>query len=142
MSGMRLTALVRVDSKGRITIPQTMREMLSVEPGMLMAIIADSETKELIVSPISAESKKIFEITTLLKDKPGALASVTDEMAKAGADIVTARCASIIRGEEAECVFIVDLSGSKMGPEELKDNLSRLAVVMQVKIKSFEPGMA
>lgn len=134
----RLTSLVKVDSKGRITIPQTIRETLGIEAGMLVAMLADSEKKEIIVSPISADNAKVVEIDITMIDRPGALAKITEKMSELKVDIVANKCTSIARKEEGECVFIVDLSQSTTDIEGLRRALESLDLVTQVMIRQFE----
>jgi AbrB family looped-hinge helix DNA binding protein len=135
----RLTGLVKVDSKGRITIPQTIRESLGIEAGMLVAMLADTEKKEIIVSPIMAENAKVVQIEVTMQDRPGALAKVTSKLSELKVDIIANRCTSITRREEGECTFIVDMSQSSTDVEGVRKALESLDVVTQVMIRQFEP---
>ncbi|PVU68408.1 AbrB family DNA-binding protein [Acidilobus sp. SCGC AC-742_M05] len=135
----RLTGLVKVDSKGRITIPQTIRESLGIEAGMLVAMLADTEKKEIIVSPIMAENAKVVQIEVTMQDRPGALAKVTSKLSELKVDIIANRCTSITRREEGECTFIVDISQSSTDMEGIRKALEGLDVVTQVMIRQFEP---
>jgi AbrB family looped-hinge helix DNA binding protein len=135
----RLTGLVKVDSKGRITIPQTIRESLGIEAGMLVAMLADTEKKEIIVSPIMAENAKVVQIEVTMQDRPGALAKVTSKLSELKVDIIANRCTSITRREEGECTFIVDISQSSTDVEGIRKALEGLDVVTQVMIRQFEP---
>jgi len=135
----RLTGLVKVDSKGRITIPQTIRESLGIEAGMLVAMLADTEKKEIIVSPIMAENAKVVQIEVTMQDRPGALAKVTSKLSELKVDIIANRCTSITRREEGECTFIVDISQSSTDVEGVRKALEGLDVVTQVMIRQFEP---
>jgi len=135
----RLTGLVKVDSKGRITIPQTIRESLGIEAGMLVAMLADTEKKEIIVSPIMAENAKVVQIEVTMQDRPGALARVTSKLSELKVDIIANRCTSITRREEGECTFIVDISQSSTDVEGVRKALESLDVVTQVMIRQFEP---
>jgi len=134
----RLSDVVKVDSKGRITIPQAVREALGVEPGMLMALIADFDKREIIVSPIATKPEAVYELDLNLVDKPGSLAAVTGVLAKHKADIIASKCASIARGEEASCTIIVDMSMSDVDADSIKRELEELEVVIQVRLRKFE----
>ncbi len=138
MSSLRISGLVKVDSKGRITIPQTMRENLGIEPGMLVVLLADSEKKEILISPILTEGAKVIELNIDLKDEPGALARLIDKMAEYKIDIITNKCMSITRKEEGECTFIVDVSQSAIDIEKLKSELESVDIVTQVRLRRFE----
>ncbi len=134
----RLSEIVKVDSKGRITIPQAVREALGVEPGMLMALIADFERREIVINPIASKPEAVYEFNLNLVDKPGALAAVTNVLARHKADIIASRCASIARGEEASCTLIVDMSMSDVDADIIKKELEDLEVVIQVRLRKFE----
>jgi len=138
VSSLRISGLVKVDSKGRITIPQTMRENLGIEPGMLVVLLADSEKKEILISPILTEGAKVIELNIDLKDEPGALARLIDKMAEYKVDIITNKCMSIARKEEGECTFIVDVSQSAIDIEKLKSELESVDIVTQVRLRRFE----
>ena len=138
VSSSRTTGLVKVDSKGRITIPQTMRENLGIEPGMLVALLADSDKKEIVISPILSENAKVLEISIDMIDKPGSLAKVIDKIAEYKIDIIANRCTSITRREEGECTFIIDISQSSIDADKLKSALESIDVVTQVRVKQFE----
>lgn len=142
MVGMRLTAIVKVDSKGRITIPQTMRETIGVEPGMLMAVIADTDKKEIIVSPIYGKGTIIYEVEVSLIDRPGAIAEVAEALARNNVDIIAQRCTTIMRGQEGSCTMIIDMSKSSLTEEGLKNILINLDAVTQVRVKKFETHTA
>ena len=138
---MRLTALVKIDSKGRVTIPQTIREALGIEPGMMMAIIADIDRREILVSPIFVKGASIYQIDLQLHDRPGALAKVANLLASHKVDIIASKCASITRGREAGCTIIADFSNVETDVGEIRRQLEELDVVIQVKITRFETGM-
>ena len=138
---VRLSAIVKVDSKGRITIPQSVRSALGIETGMLMLLTADIDKKELCITPILAASDKIYGITLTLVDRPGALAKVSAKFAEHNVDIIATRCASIVRGEEGSCIIVADFSRARISPEELIEKLSELEDVIQVRARKFEAGL-
>ena len=130
---MKLTALAKVDSKGRITIPQAIREALDIEAGMFVILIADLNRREITVAPIFTSSDHLYELEVELQDRPGALAKLTEALAEMGVDIVAARCASVARYESANCLIIVDTSRSNISEEALRKKLEELDIVTQVK---------
>jgi len=98
---LKLTSLVRVDSKGRVTIPQTIREALGIDVGMTMVVIADIDRREIVLAPVSSDTSKLYEFVIDIADVTGALAKLSGKMAELGIDIVTSKCASIVRAELA-----------------------------------------
>ena len=135
---MKVSALVKVDSKGRVTIPQTIRDLMGIEPGMLMAVIADIEKKEIAVSPIYSSGRSIYEINLDLKDRPGAIASVTSLLARHNVNIIATRCTTIMRGEEGNCIIVADFSMASEDVEVIRRQLEDLEMVIQVNLKKFE----
>jgi len=130
---MKIKEIVKVDSKGRITIPLTIREALDIHEGMTVLLIADREKKEIIVSPIP-ERAKLIELNLRVEDRPGVLAEITRVLADKGVDIIATRCIVIRRGELGECYMVVDLSRSLITqPRELEELLNKLEPVKEVK---------
>ncbi|MEM1927268.1 MAG: AbrB family DNA-binding protein [Acidilobaceae archaeon] len=133
----KLSEIVKVDPKGRLTIPQSVREALGIEPGMHIVMVADLEKREIELTPLSAPPEKLYEIELRLLDKPGALAAVADVLARVNADQLITRCTTIVRGEEAECTMVVDFSKSTVTPEDLRTYLNALESVIQVRIRKM-----
>ena len=130
---MKIKEIVKVDSKGRITIPLTIREALDIHEGMTVLLIADREKKEIIVSPIP-ERAKLVELNLRVEDRPGVLAEITRVLADKGVDIIATRCIVIRRGELGECYMVVDQSRSLITqPRELEELLNKLEPVKEVK---------
>jgi AbrB family looped-hinge helix DNA binding protein len=137
LSGLQLPAMVKVDSKGRVTIPQTVRDALGISPGMYMVLIADVEKREIVLSPIATTAKSVVEINVEMDDKPGALAQVVSSLSEIGVDIIVSRCASVARGRTGVCTIIGDMTHSTLGVEELKSRLEKVEVVRYVRVREF-----
>ncbi len=134
---MKIAEIVRVDSKGRITIPMVVREALDIVEGMNLILIADTERKEIVVSPLPSEKADLYELYVEFRDVPGALARVSEELAKLNVDQVTTQCTVIKRGEVAECVIVIDLSKANVNAESLRHTLIRLPEVQLVNIRQL-----
>ncbi len=134
----RMSALVKVDSKGRITIPQPIREALGIETGMYVVLLADVDKGEILVSPVASKSTRLYEIEIEFRDEPGALAKILKVFADHGADIVASKCASIVRGETAGCTLVVDLSQGNVKLADVLDTLESLDVTNIVRARKFE----
>ncbi len=135
---MKIREVVRVDSKGRITIPLAIRNALDIREGMSVLLIADPDKKEFTVTPISDEAK-LVEIEFEIEDRPGALAEVASKLADLGIDMVVVRCTTIRRGEIGECIVIADVSKSSITSErELEDSIKYLEPIRMVRVRSFQ----
>ena len=138
---MRIAEIVRVDSKGRVTLPMVIRESLNIVEGMRLVIIADTDRREIVISPAVPPEAKVYELYIEIHDVPGALAQVTDELAKYDVDQVSTHCTTVKRGELAECVLIVDMSKVKVQPDEVKDRLLALDEVRMVTLKPIRKSL-
>lgn len=132
---MKIKDIVKVDSKGRVTIPQAIREAFDIREGMNLLIIADTDEKEIVLSPVPSRAK-LVEIFVKIEDRPGVLASVSRTLADHGVDIVFIRCGVIKRGEVGECTIIADISNTALSSlDELSSALNKLEPVKSVEVK-------
>jgi len=137
---MKYTSILKVDSKGRVTIPQVVREALDISEGRQLLAVADFDRKEIIITPITSKASALYEIRVELKDMPGILASFGEKMKELGLDQLIVRCSSIKRGELAECVSIAEpVDPSNFSPESVKRALENSGFVFFVSIKELEP---
>ncbi len=135
---MRITSLVKVDSKGRVTIPLFIREALDIQEGRYLIVIADVDKKEILLTPISSKGESIYEIKVELQDKPGALAEFSKMLKELGFDQLMIRCSTIKRGEIGECISIAEPVDKGVSLEKVKEALESSDIVYFVSIKKLE----
>jgi len=135
---MRLSEIVKVDSKGRVTIPLVVREALNIVEGMNLILIADPEKREIIITPLPSSEGRLYELRIEFKDIPGALARASEKLAELKVDQITTQCTTVKRGEYAECIIIVDLAPSGIDVERLKNILSSLPEVRFIQVKPLQ----
>jgi AbrB family looped-hinge helix DNA binding protein len=135
---MRLSEIVKVDSKGRVTIPLVVREALNIVEGMNLIMIADPEKREIVITPLPSSEGRLYELRIEFKDVPGALAKTSEKLAELGVDQITTQCTTVKRGEYAECIIIVDLSNAKIDINELKNILSSLPEIRFIQVKPLQ----
>ena len=94
-----------LDGKGRVLIPQSVREAAGISNGEKLLVHFDPELRAIVIEP--AHEKKLLTLEILLADQPGSLASAAGALAKLGVDLVSTRSHSSRRGEaalwEVEC---------------------------------------
>jgi bifunctional DNA-binding transcriptional regulator/antitoxin component of YhaV-PrlF toxin-antitoxin module len=89
-----------VDGKGRVLIPQSLRDVANLKQGEKVVLEFDSQRKAIVVEP--AHEKKLLRLRILLADTPGSLAAAAWVLAKMGVDLVSTQSHSSRRGEAAE----------------------------------------
>ena len=138
---MRITNIVRVDSKGRITIPLFIREALDIEEGRFLVLIGDIERKEIILTPVSSEKGIVYEINVELQDRPGALADFSAVIKDLGLDILASRCSTIQRGEIGECTVIAEPIKEGLSLNAIEEELKKKDFIFVVRVKPLERGV-
>ncbi|MEM2025200.1 MAG: AbrB family transcriptional regulator [Desulfurococcaceae archaeon] len=134
---MSIEETVKVDSKGRITIPSTIRELFDIREGMYMLMIADKSSKEikLVVLPIAAQ---LLKLRLLVEDRMGVLAEITRFLAGHSIDIVSTKCIVLKREELGECEMIIDISrGTIVEIKDIEDKLRTLEPVKLVEVSKM-----
>ena len=78
---MRMSEIVRIDSRGRVTMPSSIRDAVRVSEGMYVILIADLDKKEVRIVPFADPEAKLVEFRITFADVPGALAKAADVLA-------------------------------------------------------------
>lgn len=134
---MRMAEIVRIDSRGRITLPASLREGLKLSEGMYVMLMADLDKREVRIAPFAHPEARLIEVKIVFSDVPGALADVAETLARERVDLLSSESRTLRRGKSAEWVIIADVSNCKCKMEELKDKLMEEGVTEQVKFRSF-----
>jgi len=132
----RFTDVVKVDSKGRVTIPLVIREAMDIREGRYLIMVADVEKKEIALTPISPSAEEVYEIRAELKDRPGALADFAARLKEVGFNLLIVRCTTLKKGEIAECTFIAEpLEARKIDVDEARKRLEKLEITHYIVVK-------
>ncbi len=110
-----------LDSKGRVLIPQGLRDALNLKSGERVILELDTETKTIHLSP--SHEKKLLRLRIQLDDRPGSLASAATALAGLGVDLVNTHSHSSERGERA--VWTVDCNPGKASIPDIKKGLEK-----------------
>ncbi|MCC6034550.1 MAG: AbrB/MazE/SpoVT family DNA-binding domain-containing protein [Desulfurococcaceae archaeon] len=131
---MSIEETVKVDSKGRITIPASIRDLFNIREGMYLLMIADRNSKEIKLVPLPIAAK-LMRIRVLIEDRVGVLAELTNFLAGRNIDIVSTKCVVLKREELGECEMIVDISRSSVAStDSLISELKTLESVKEVEV--------
>jgi len=133
---MRMSEIVRIDSRGRVTMPSSIRDAVRLSEGMYVMLIANLDKKEVRVVPFADPEAKLIEFRITFADVPGALAKAADVLAKQAVDLLSSESRTLRRGESAEWSIIADVSKCKCKLEELKRKIVE-GTAKEVKLRSF-----
>ena len=134
---MRMTEIVRVDSRGRITMPSSIREAVKLSEGMYVMLIADLDKKELRIAPFADPEAKLFELSITFSDNPGALAKAANILAIEGVDLLSSESRTLRRGKSAEWIVVADVSRCKCTLKELEEKVVAQGTAEKVNFRSF-----
>lgn len=134
---MRMSEIVRIDSRGRVTMPSSIRDAVRLSEGMYVILIADLDKKEVRIIPFADPEARLVEIRITFADVPGALAKAADVLARQGVDLLSSESRTLRRGESAEWIVIADVSKCKCKLEELERKVVEEGAAKEVKFRSF-----
>ncbi|MGC8983101.1 MAG: AbrB/MazE/SpoVT family DNA-binding domain-containing protein [Desulfurococcaceae archaeon] len=130
---MSIEETVKVDSKGRVTIPAAIRELFDIREGMYLLMVADRNHREIKLIPLPITAK-LVKLRIIVEDRIGVLAELTNTLASHGIDIVSTKCIVLKREELGECEMIVDISKSDLTePSQVENALKLLEPVKNVE---------
>jgi len=134
---MRMTEIVRVDSRGRITMPSSIREAIRLSEGMYVMLIADLDKKEIRITPFADPEAKLIELSITFSDAPGALAKAASTLADEGVDLLSSESRTLRRGKSAEWVVVADVSRCKCTLKELEQKIAAEGTAEEVNFRSY-----
>jgi len=131
---MRISEIVRIDSRGRITLPVSIREVTGLSEGQFVMIIADLESQEVRIIPYTDSEARLVELHFILSDNPGALAQVAAFLANNQVDLLSTTSRTLKRGQSAEWIVVADLSKCKCSISELKTKIIKDRAAIKINI--------
>ena len=134
---MRMTEIVRVDSRGRITMPSSIREAVSLSEGMYVMLIANLDKKEIRITPFADPEAKLVELSITFSDIPGALAKAANILADEDVDLLSSESRTLRRGKSAEWIIIADVSRCKCTLRELEQRIIAQGTAKEVSFRSY-----
>ena len=129
-----MTEIVRVDSRGRITMPSSIREAVRLSEGMYVMLIANLDNKEIRITPFADPEAKLVELSITFSDMPGSLAKAASVLANEHIDLLSSESRTLRRGKSAEWVVIADISRCKCTFSELEKKIIKQGTALDVKI--------
>jgi len=129
-----MNSIIRLDTRGRLVIPNEFRETLDLKEGDEVLISLDTKTNTMIISPIYGKQNDLIKIDIDFDDKPGSLAKIAEMLAKIRLDLVMTESKSYQRGKKARWSIIADAMKCPYGLNEVKKTLLQNHTITSVSI--------
>ncbi|MEM1881006.1 MAG: AbrB/MazE/SpoVT family DNA-binding domain-containing protein [Sulfolobales archaeon] len=123
-----MRSIVKIDSKGRVTIPQHIREPLGIGLGTYFEIIVDSEKKQIVLKPLFKGGGEGIAVEVIIKLKEiKDLQEVITICSEGGYEIISLNC---LYGEVYECALTI-YAIDEVQISRLKELLSKYEITMR-----------
>ena len=129
-----MNTIIKLDTRGRLVIPNEFREALNLREGDDVLISLDAKTDTLTISPIYGETKDLVKMEIEFGDTPGCLAKIAEKIAEMKIDLVLTESKSSQRGKRARWDIIADISKGSYSVNEIKQLLLQSGFVESVSI--------
>ena len=97
------TEILKIDSRGRIVIPRSMRKALGLKENSHIMLISDSDENELRIIPLPFSDDQAFmRIKIIIADEPGALSQISKVFGELGLSLLYGQTVVIKKGKIAE----------------------------------------
>ena len=131
---MKQTEVVKIDSRGRIVIPRTMRRSLGLKEDAKIMMIYEDEKSEIRILPLPiTENQHIAKFSIRIRDEPGALAKIATLFGDLGISLLYGQTIVVNKGKEAEWSVIGPLPDKPI--EELKKQIIDVGGAISVEIE-------
>ena len=135
-----MNSIIRLDTRGRLVIPNEFRETLNLKEGDEVLMSLDTKTDTLMISPIYGEPTDLVRMEIEFGDTPGCLAKIAQKIASMKIDLVMTESKSFERGTKARWDIVADKSKSNFTIKQLKEELLKTKFVEQASITKISRG--
>jgi len=132
-----MNSVIKLDTRGRLVIPNEFRETLDLKEGDNVLLSLDPNTNTLNISPLYGENEYLIKMEIQFKDKPGSLAKVATKLAELRVDLIMTESKSYERGKKARWDIIADISKLTLSPQEVKNELIDTGFVEDASIQQI-----
>lgn len=130
---MPKTYLLKIDDRGRILVPQAVRDMMGLRPQSETLGTYDSEKNIFTLMPVRQRGNFV-RIVFKISDQPGSLAKVANSLASSGINLMATSSTTLIPGKLAEWEVIADVGSDY----PLKEHLREISESLKDIVYEFE----
>lgn len=135
-----MNSIIKLDTRGRLVIPNEFREILDLKEGDNVLISLDPKTNTISISPIYGEENDLVKMEIEFGDSPGCLAKIATKLAELKIDLIMTESKSFERGTKARWDIIADISKSDFLINQIKNELLKTNFVEQASITQISRG--
>jgi len=135
-----MNSIIKLDTRGRLVIPNEFRETLDLKEGDNVLISLDPKTNTISISPIYSEENDLVKMEIEFGDSPGCLAKIATKLADLKIDLIMTESKSFERGTKARWDIIADISKSEFSINQIKNELLKTNFVEQASITQISRG--
>ena len=135
-----MNSIIKLDTRGRLVIPNEFRETLDLKEGDNVLISLDPKTNTISISPIYGDENDLVKMEIQFGDSPGCLAKIATKLAELKIDLIMTESKSFERGTKARWDIIADISKSDFLINQIKHELLKTNFVEQASITQISRG--
>jgi AbrB family looped-hinge helix DNA binding protein len=135
-----MNSIIKLDTRGRLVIPNEFRETLDLKEGDNVLLSLDSKTNTITISPIYGEPKDLVKMEIEFGDTPGCLAKIAKKIADIKIDLIMTESKSSQRGKKARWDIIADISKCSYSVNEIKQLILQSGFVESMSINKITRG--
>ena len=129
-----MNSIIKLDTRGRLVIPNEFREILNLKEGDEVLLSLDSKKDTITISPIYGTPKDLIKMEIEFGDTPGCLAKIAKKIADLKIDLIMTESKSSQRGKRARWDIIADISKSTNSINQIKQNMLQSGFVESMSI--------
>jgi len=135
-----MDSIVKLDTRGRLVIPNEFREALDLKEGDTVLLTLDRNSNTISISPVYGNQNDLVNINLLFGDFPGGLAVIAEKLAELKVDLIMTESKSFQRGEKARWDIIADISRTGLNPGQIQKILIETKQVESASVSSIAGG--
>ena len=110
---MQTSEIVRINEKGELVIPATIRDNVGIVEGMHVMLKVDIDRREIRIVPFTTSEVDLVEFKITLADVPGALGKCATFLGDHKINMMASESRILQSGEIAEWIIVADISKCK-----------------------------